>query len=177
MRLFGCDLACRGCPNPESVQTQYAASAKSVPSKYLAGLINAGFPGFGLIVFTGGEPTVQENAVGEICDALSMRGGLFETAIETNGRRRLERYYDHVVVSPKLPSDGNREYSVLCDGPKSHYRFLCGSDSDFDDAMLVLGRLKARPSPERVWFRHFAPSSVQAEEIRSKCLRHGFCYQ
>lgn len=163
MRLQGCDLACSTCPNPEAVKHEYAHLSVGLPSKYVAELIAAAFPNFGLLVFTGGEPTMQEDGIREICDALSSNGRVFDTVLETNGRKTVSNFYDVVVISPKLRYDGNREYPILCEGPKAHYRFVLVGKGDFEEAERILGALRFRPSPEKVWFRNSVPEGTPTD--------------
>ena len=94
----------------------------------------AGHGGQPLVVFTGGEPTLQIDEL--LIDELHQRR--FEIAIETNGTRVVPRSIDHICVSPKAHAP-----LVQCHG---------------DELKLVFPQREFEAQPERfahLDFKHF----------------------
>lgn len=92
LHLQGCNLHCPWCSNPESMA---AATAFEETEELLAFALRSRpmmFDGGG-VTFTGGEPTVQFDALKEMLTALKQNG--VSTCIETNGTNaRLPELFD-----------------------------------------------------------------------------------
>ncbi len=92
--LQGCNLRCPWCSNPESMA---AATAFETTEDLLALALRSRpmmFDGGG-VTFTGGEPTVQLDALKELLAALKQNG--VSTCIETNGTSaRLPELFDQL---------------------------------------------------------------------------------
>lgn len=92
--LQGCNLHCPWCSNPESMA---AATAFEETEELLALSLRSRpmmFDGGG-VTFTGGEPTVQFDALRELLTALRQNG--VHTCIETNGTNaRLPELFDAI---------------------------------------------------------------------------------
>lgn len=108
LRFAGCNLwtgreddrdtaQCRYC------DTDFVGGDKFADAETLAEAVAALWPGGGTpyVVCTGGEPTLQLDAV--LVNALHARG--FQVAIETNGTRPLPPGLDWVCVSPKAGTE------------------------------------------------------------------------
>lgn len=108
LRFAGCNLwtgreddrdtaRCRYC------DTDFVGGDRFADAETLAEAVAALWPGGGTpyVVCTGGEPTLQLDAV--LVDALHARG--FQVAIETNGTRPLPPGLDWVCVSPKAGTE------------------------------------------------------------------------
>lgn len=114
-RFSGCNLwtgreqdrataICRFC-DTDFVGTNGEGGGKFATAEQLAERINslwpASYPQSKYVVFTGGEPLLQLDAV--LIDAMHQQG--FEIAIETNGTLPVPEGVDWVCVSPKMGSE------------------------------------------------------------------------
>ena len=83
--LSGCNLSCPWCANPEGLFAQEGESKEISCEAIVAEALAAKplFFGGGGVTFTGGEPTLQLNALKQTLAALQQAG--ITTAIETNG--------------------------------------------------------------------------------------------
>ena len=97
IRLSKCNRACKGCDSPQKdrVEETTSASVISRVQNYLKTYPNS------RIIFTGGEPLLQPDAINEIINGLP--GQTFD--IETNGtisdQIELFKRFNIIVVSPK----------------------------------------------------------------------------
>lgn len=112
--LQGCNMRCPWCANPEGMAL---AGGKVYTVEALADEVRRSrsmfFEGGG-VTFTGGEPTMQCEALAELLHALKEMG--VDTAIETNGTHpRLPELYpllDHIMMDFKQPfRELHREYT------------------------------------------------------------------
>ena len=108
LRFAGCNLwtgreADRDTAQCRYCDTDFVGGDKFADAETLAEAVAALWPGGGTpyVVCTGGEPTLQLDAV--LVDALHARG--FQVAIETNGTRPLPPGLDWVCVSPKAGTE------------------------------------------------------------------------
>ncbi|MEE1284314.1 MAG: radical SAM protein, partial [Acutalibacteraceae bacterium] len=81
--LQGCNLHCLWCSNPESMKTvKYGGISVEDMAKQIVAAEPMFFDGGG-VTFTGGEPTLQFEALKKLLVILKEKG--ISTAIETNG--------------------------------------------------------------------------------------------
>ncbi|MDH5655122.1 MAG: 4Fe-4S cluster-binding domain-containing protein [Spirochaetia bacterium] len=140
IRTSGCDLRCSYC------DTGYAFSeGKKLEMDHLLSLVPEGVP---LIQITGGEPLIQEKAVLELINQLSLHRKLSKILLETGGHRSIEKIPEsvHIVLDVKLPGSGE-ERNFL----KQNFNFLKISDEikfvisdrkDFNSASEMINRYK-----------------------------------
>ena len=114
--LQGCNLHCPWCSNPESMAFEGGTETE------ISDLVNEAvkaqlmfFDGGG-VTFTGGEPTVQLNALKEVLINLKENG--INTAIETNGTNprlpELFEYIDYLIMDFKHHnSDKLKEFTGI----------------------------------------------------------------
>lgn len=88
IRLAGCNLSCPFC------DTNHTKFARMTKDEIEAEVKKLDPTGEAMIVFTGGEPTLQLTSKEELCK------GRFR-AIETNGILKAPRWIRHVTISPK----------------------------------------------------------------------------
>jgi len=96
IRMAGCNLSCTFC------DTDFAPKEKLTPEEVLARI--ADFPAK-FVVLTGGEPTIQPEAVGALVRLLHDHG--YYVTMETNGTSETTLGVDWVTVSPKLSQGGS----------------------------------------------------------------------
>lgn len=103
--LQGCNMRCPWCANPEGMAlkggTSYQVEALLDEVRRSRSMF---FDGGG-VTFTGGEPTMQYDALSELLQELKQMG--VNTAIETNGTHprlpELYEYLDHIMMDFKQP--------------------------------------------------------------------------
>jgi len=103
--LQGCNMRCPWCANPEGMDLQ---GGRACTLEELTDEVKRSrsmfFEGGG-VTFTGGEPTMQFDALAQLLKKLKEMG--VDTAIETNGTHpRLPELYpllDHIMMDFKLP--------------------------------------------------------------------------
>lgn len=100
VRLSGCNLRCPFC------DTQHASGREMDEAEVVAEVRRHAA---GLVVLTGGEPSLQLGA--SLVDALHAAGRT--VAVETNGTRPLPEGVDWVTLSPKDPWLGPEAAPVL----------------------------------------------------------------
>ena len=138
IRFSGCNLKCGFCDTDHNgwigyTDKQILDAIKEYPSN--------------LVIFTGGEPTLQLDKA--LCSLLHKHG--YEIAIETNGTRKVPKGVDFITCSPKFEFvengalelqkadelkvvyDGNNDMS-LYDNFKADYYYLQPCDTG-DKAM------------------------------------------
>ena len=112
--LQGCNLHCPWCSNPESMKI---VSQGGISTDDIAKQITAAEPMFfdgGGVTFTGGEPTLQFDALKELLTILKEKG--ISTAIETNGTNprlpELFEFTDFLIMDFKhYDSEKLKEYT------------------------------------------------------------------
>jgi len=106
--LQGCNMRCPWCSNPEGIDIDGKASATEITAlvNYAQSCI-AMFFGGGGVTLTGGEPTVQYEAIAAFLTSLKAAG--INTAVETNGTHpslpELFDVIDHLMIDFKHPDD------------------------------------------------------------------------
>jgi 7-carboxy-7-deazaguanine synthase len=96
VRMAGCNLSCAFC------DTDFSPKEKLTPDDVLARI--AEHPAK-FVVLTGGEPTIQPEAVRALVTRLHEQG--YYVTMETNGTSETTLGVDWVTVSPKLSQGGS----------------------------------------------------------------------
>jgi organic radical activating enzyme len=153
VRLSGCNLACGWCDTPYTWDWERfdrRAESRRVPLDEVAGWL-AGTP-TPLLVVTGGEPLLQQQAVQRIAEAADRR-----VEVETNGTRMPRPAVVAAVsqfnVSPKLANAGmplSRRIdpavlAALAGTGKAVFKFVAASVGDLDEIDTVLPHLGDSP--------------------------------
>ena len=115
----GCNLRCQWCSNPESMPAN-AESAKDYTTDEIVAEALSCRPMFfsgGGVTFTGGEPTVQFDALAEALASLESAG--INTCIENNGTHErlceLSELIDFMIVDFKHPDPEKHRYYTGAD--------------------------------------------------------------
>lgn len=201
VRLSNCNLACHWCDTAYTWNfrgsefahrddrpdhpAKFERSANSViwDVEQVAGAIRR----FGCerIVFTGGEPLLQQPALAALC---SLLGAGYHIEIETNGTVELTPEFAAMVhqvnVSPKLahsrnPVDKRRNPASLAafaGDPRAWFKFVVADPADLAE-VVELGELFAIP-PQRVLLM---AEGIDSATLRTRekwlaplCLEHGY---
>lgn len=196
VRLSGCNLHCHWCdtpytwnfkgtPHPHRDGVQYDRGANRLiwPVERVADAVRA----FGCrhLVFTGGEPLLQQPALAALCDAL---GDGFHVEIESNGTVPLiAAFADHVDqlnLSPKLAHSGNGEaerrradlLAAYARDDRAWFKFVVADAEDVAEVDALAGACAI--SPERILLM---PEGVTSAALRARiawlaplCLERGY---
>ena len=150
IRLYGCNVHCTYCDQPQTKDDRHKISVANLVSKAMM---------FGCknVCITGGEPLIQYDAVYQL--ALELINDYdCDVAIETNGCIPInpDLYYPKrlkFVMDVKCPSSGVSEKNVL-----DNLMFLRSRDevkfvvSDCEDYEFARDILKKYPTPAKVLF-------------------------
>ncbi len=172
VRLSGCNLSCSWCDTPytwnwvgtpfthrASRKYERAEERVRVELDDLVSLI-AGLSSRAM-VFTGGEPMLQQPALAELHGRLVARVGPVTVDVETNGTVRPQPAFDDIVdryvVSPKLESAGMDAaqrlpmdvLTTFAADPRAAFKWVVGSPADLDAVDRLNGSLGV--PPERMW--------------------------
>lgn len=158
VRLAKCNLACVWCDTPytwnwTTTNFKHEDDIKYIKKDEIVHLtpmqvadIISSFD-CNRVVFTGGEPMLQQRDIVEVCFLLG-QDYIFE--IETNGTisptQNILNCITQFNVSPKLSSSGNKPNKAIkdailksyCASNKSFFKFVIGTEDDFYEAMQVI---------------------------------------
>jgi len=141
VRLCGCNLRCEFC------DTKYAYDEYiDLTNKQLYEQLKT----FNYIVFTGGEPLLQQDELNELIHLLQQHNEDVVIEIETNGtiKPKLSKGIRY-NVSPKLSNSGN-EYDKRIDKKvlqhhvmlKSNFKFVVETIEDVDEVNLLVEKIQ-----------------------------------
>ena len=158
VRLSNCNLHCIWCDTPytwnfEGTPFPHRADSSGGPAKYERAANRVTWPveraaeairAFGCrhLVFTGGEPLLQQPALAALCDAL---GPDFHVEIESNGTVPLtpafDAHVDQLNLSVKLAHSGNDEterlkpavIAAFAADPRAWFKFVVATPADVDE--------------------------------------------
>lgn len=200
VRLSGCNLNCHWCDTPYTwnfagtgfvhrddqadVPTKYDRASNSLvlPVETVAQAITA----FDCkrIIFTGGEPLLQQPALAQLCALL---GDQYHIEIESNATIPLtpafEPHVDQLNLSPKLAHSRNDDSRInpaalsgFAKDRRAWFKFVVAAPDDVAEVVALMGSY-AIPR-ERVLLM---PEGVTSAVLREReqwlsplCLQHGF---
>ncbi len=184
VRLGMCNLQCNFCdttytwkPGEEDYSDQANERVMETVSKVLEE-----FPHTRIIVWTGGEPMMQQRDIVAAIDYLNLRFAdrKLEHEVETNGTiiaspdfdKRITRYN----CSPKTAMSGNPSYSVkLKDTTKTTYKYVVGTAEDCREALADIERQNL--PRDRCLFMILGTTAKEMEDrspvIAEVCKREG----
>ena len=98
VRFSGCNLRCNEREHGFDCDTEFTSGRGLMLDELVSDINSAAYPcGQPSIIFTGGEPTLQLDAV----LLRTLQKSDYYLAIETNGTRQVLPYFDWVCCSPK----------------------------------------------------------------------------
>jgi 7-carboxy-7-deazaguanine synthase len=206
VRLSRCNLHCVWCDtdytwNFEGTSFRHQRDAEpgyrkppraevqvTLPAERVAEIIR----GFGCdnVIFTGGEPLLQQEGIGQVMRRLREVAPETTFEVETNGTllpgADVEAFEPRYNVSPKLQNAGMRSDLCLVDAPlrffagceRATWKFVCRGEQDL---LEVKELVAARGLPRRRVL--LMPEAVTSEQLAERrpwlfeaCLRLGFRY-
>ncbi|MEM9739885.1 MAG: 7-carboxy-7-deazaguanine synthase QueE [Pseudomonadota bacterium] len=140
------------------------------------------------LVLTGGEPLLQQRALGALCTRLKTVDLRWVIEIETNGtlapKGDVLAWVDQFNVSPKLHHSGNplalrRKDSILADyarDPRAVFKFVVQCSRDLDEINDIVGAVQM--PAQRVWLMPEGTDSktlcARMGWIREACAAYGY---
>ncbi|HAA15901.1 MAG TPA: 7-carboxy-7-deazaguanine synthase QueE [Cytophagales bacterium] len=141
-----------------------------------------------LVVLTGGEPLVQQNALADLMEMAEQAQMGWKFEVETNGTVKPNPAFDGRIdqynVSPKLSNAGMAQSLRIDEGaltffaasPKASFKFVVANPEDLDEVMALAhkfsidySRILLMPEGNSV-----ADQNAKAEWVVEECKQHGF---
>lgn len=151
VRLSGCNLRCIFCDTPYALEGGWVCTIAHLVAEIRK------FPSLN-VVFTGGEPMLQQNELVTLMNVLVDVSMLYHFEIETNGsiipKKAMKEIVDCWIVSPKMSNAGIKPYNLsrsflLGTLNNVYFKFVVVKPSDLEE---ILEYLKHNPiGPEHVF--------------------------
>lgn len=189
VRLSGCNLRCGWCDTPYTWDWKRFDKQKEIillPIEEVVAEIQK-FP-CKEVVFTGGEPLLQQRELVQVMEKLKPLGYFFE--VETNATIQplfsFDALMDQYNCSPKLENSGNsilsREISkalhFFAKNPKVFFKFVVSEEKDFTEINTLI--LKYQIPKEKIYLM---PEGKTKKALKRKepwllplCETHGFSF-
>lgn len=206
VRTSGCNLQCYWCDTEYTwnwIDTPYshAKDTLDAPAKHQRQQVQSRLAPTALveqllaipcnnIIFTGGEPLLQQAALGAVAKLLLEHRADYEFEVETNGTLAPPMEFDAVItrynVSPKLANsrmDVESRFRVpalqwFADSPKATFKFVASSLEDAEEIAAFQKRFEV--SSRRLFVMPEARTQDSLERNRERvfqiCLQHGWRY-
>lgn len=190
VRLADCSLRCAWCDT--AYTWDWSRYDRAVETRELsveevvAAVRRVAGDGVRSVVFTGGEPLLQQRELAAAAGALRAVG--FRVEVETNGTlapdEALAAAVDQWNVSPKLTGSGNPEKARLRPAalgwfaarPEAFFKLVVASPQDLDEATALVGRLGV-PRSRVILMPEGVDAATLAERSRwlaEACTARGF---
>lgn len=149
IRLFGCNLKCVYCDQPQAKEDRKKTSVTKLVDKVRK------FSLTGNVCITGGEPLLQEEVYPLIYELVNLG---YKVSIETNGAILLPNYEEKnrsykYIMDVKCPSSGASHYNKFENleilQAKDEVKFVIGDRNDYEYAKKVL---KKYPTKAKLLF-------------------------
>lgn len=170
--LQGCNMRCPWCANPEGLGTGGGQTADTEAMLEEAVRSRSMFFEGGGVTFTGGEPTLQFEALSELLRGLQKNG--VDTALETNASHprlpELFPYVDHLMMDFKQPFD-DRHRAATGVGNQvvlANLRRACAEHPDVSIRIPLINGYNASQEDMEAFAEalRFVPSTVGVEPLR-----------
>lgn len=184
VRLGMCNLKCDFCDTTytwKEGETDYSDEVNERIIETIVGLLESA-PHTQIVVWTGGEPMLQQHDIVASIDYLNQRFAdrNLEHEVETNGTVIAQPEFDKRITryncSPKTAMSGNDAYSVrLRDFSKSTYKYVVGTPEHCAEALTEIERQQL--PRDRCFFMVLGTTAKEMEErgplIAEVCKREG----
>ncbi|ANP47143.1 7-carboxy-7-deazaguanine synthase QueE [Candidatus Viadribacter manganicus] len=201
VRLSGCNLHCVWCDtaytwNWNGTPFAHERGVKFDPSAEMVKIDVAdaaaqilALPSEGVVI-TGGEPTLQADALIALIDVLRARAPDLLIEFETNGSiapsGALCERVDLFMVSPKLAHSGNdasvalneRALSVFAQLPSAYFKFVAKTSTDIETAAAIAKRFGVPAGRVYIMPEGTTPEALDARGpgLIDATLAYGFSY-
>jgi 7-carboxy-7-deazaguanine synthase len=206
VRCSGCNLQCRWCDTEYTwnwLGTKYVhdKDRPDQPAKYDRNTVQTRLSPDEIaravslyccdnVVFTGGEPMLQQDPLTEVARILCASNSEYEFEVETNGTILPHPLFDETItrynVSPKLSNSGMPPSSRLIPdtinafvhNPKAIFKFVCSKTEDADEIAAfekeyLVPRRRIVVMPEAIDQRSLEQRRPAVFEL---CKAHGWRY-
>lgn len=200
LRVALCNLQCRWCDTPytwnwEGTEFEHDAGIKYDRESQIHVMTPAEIVEFVSkwrtthYVFTGGEPLVQQRALGEVARALRAAREHVTIDLETNGTRKpsveFDALADYYVVSPKLSNAGMTESTRIKDDAMSFFasqthrasfKFVVSSEQDLTEVLALAERFEIEHDRIFLMPRGATLATMRQNQgyVAELCLEYGF---
>ncbi|MBU0576945.1 7-carboxy-7-deazaguanine synthase QueE [Patescibacteria group bacterium] len=167
LRLSGCNLRCGWCDTKHAITITNTITSTSNCNSISYGCAQVlknikKYPCRHLVI-TGGEPTLQQDALIPLLEKLKD----YYIEIETNGtiRLKINKYLEQINCSPKLASSGNTPYplKIKPTNNKVVYKFVVADKKDLKE---IKAYIKSNKIPdEKVWLMPEGVNKKIVQEI------------
>jgi len=182
VRLAGCNLSCAYCDTPIAFWREYEPQA-------LLGELNCYGTGFSSVTFTGGEPLVQAEFLGEVLGLTKAAG--FRNYLETNGTlpqalSEVIKWVDIIAMDFKLPSSTglkaywqeHQEFLCIASSKEVFVKTVVNANTSMDDLRRAIDVINA-VDPGIVLVlqpdgnQPYEQLESKVEELRASCFQQG----
>ncbi len=184
VRLGMCNLQCNFCDTTytwKKGEEDYSDEANERVMEAVSKILE-GYPHTKILVWTGGEPMMQQRDIVAAIDYLNLRFAerKLEHEVETNGtivaEAAFEKRINRFNCSPKTTMSGNNAYSVqLKNFEKTTYKYVVAGEDDCQEALKEIDRQKL--PRERCLFMVLGTTAKEMEErgpmIAEICKKEG----
>lgn len=184
VRLGVCNLSCSFCDTSytwKKGEEDYSDEANERVVTQIVELLK-GHPYTNTVVWTGGEPMLQQREIVAVMDYLTaaLPRRLLEHEVETNATVRAQPEFDKRVLryncSPKTAISGCGPYTIqLKDASKCTYKYVVGTKEDCAEALKEIERQKI--PRDRCFFMVLGTTAKEMLErspaIAEVCKREG----
>jgi organic radical activating enzyme len=149
VRLGMCNLSCNFCDTPytwKAGQEDYSDFANERIAEEIIGIL-VDAPRTSIIVWTGGEPMLQQRDIVAVIDYLhqALPQRALEHEVETNATIRAQPEFDMRITryncSPKTAHSGAGPYAIqLRDFSRTSYKYVVGTEKDCHEALMEIDR-------------------------------------
>jgi 7-carboxy-7-deazaguanine synthase len=169
VRLFGCSLRCRWCDTAwtwDAARFELAAEQHPMTVPDILDQLRPHRPG--VVVITGGEPLLQQQALVSLCTSIRAAGIAGAVQVETSGTvpplPALTAAVSMYCVSPKLANSGMRRHQRIrpqvlrqfASSGKAVFKFVACGPEDLDEVAEVTASCGLAP----VWVMPEGTSST-----------------
>lgn len=156
VRFSGCNLRCQWGKNRcDTPYTSWEPETNLVEAEDILHEMRALNSGCKHVVITGGEPTLQEAGLSELCRFLKPLG--YKIDLETNGTRLIPNEIDTVVCSPKLSDSAPLGFPMAVqhqterqlfkqhikgNDPRVYLKFVVGANTNIQEIMEIVELLE-----------------------------------
>lgn len=137
VRLFGCNVKCAYCDQPQPLSERKKMSSKRVVDEVRKRMVNN-------VCITGGEPLMQDEVYQVIYELVD---GGYNVIVETNGTIAIDDYSRrsyHYIMDVKTPSSGmsckNKYSNLELLLPKDEVKFVIANEEDYNFMVDVLNK-------------------------------------
>lgn len=164
VRLFGCNVKCRYCDQPQHPSERKKTSVTKIMDQVRRLSLT------GNVCITGGEPLLQDETYPLVYELVNSG---YKVSIETNGSIELPEYQTRsykYIMDIKCPSSGVSSHNLYSNLEKLHgkdeVKFVIGDRNDYDFAKKII---KKYPTKAKILFSPMFNANNECEIGQDLC--------